>query len=71
MGQEGGGNTWLNRGSILGNLVGLQGEFAGLVLHNHSFKYATKLEFPIFNREGIDEWLFKVEQFFMLDKTLE
>ena len=40
-------------------------------LNEHVFKYATKLEFPKFNGKGVDEWLFKVDQIFMLDKTLE
>ena len=60
-----------NRVSVLGNPLGVQGEFFDPSMNGHSFRYATKLEFPRFNEEGVDEWLFKIEQFFLLDKTLE
>ena len=49
----------------------IQGDFSGQTNSNHPFRYATKLEFPRFNGAGVDEWLFKVEEFFLLDKTLE
>ena len=61
----------VGKDSLLGNLGETQSESAGIVLSHQPFKYVTKLEFPRFNGEGIDEWLFKVEQFFVLDKTLE
>ena len=63
--------TGAARGSILGNPRGVQGETSVPFLNEHIFKYATKLEFPKFHGEGVDEWLFKVDQIFMLDKTLE
>ena len=66
--QEGGGN---GRGSILGNPSSTVGEVAGQPESNLPFRYATKLEFPQFNGDGVEEWVFKVEQFFLLDKTLE
>ena len=50
-----------NRGSILGQPTGLQGETMGVGMNGHSFRYATKLEFPKFNGEGVDGWLFKAE----------
>ena len=31
----------------------------------------TKLEFPRFNGDGLTEWLYKAEQFFEIDHTLE
>ena len=37
------------------------GESFGPMTNGHSFKYATKLEFPRFNGKGVDEWLFKIE----------
>ena len=57
-----------NRGSILGQPMN---KSVGVGMNGHSFRYATKLEFPKFNGEGVDEWFFKVEQFFVLEKTLE
>ena len=59
------------RGSILGNPGPLHGESVGQATGNPPFKYSTKLEFSKFGEEGVEEWLFKVEQFFLLDKTLE
>ena len=56
---------------ILGNLGPLHGESIGQAVGNSPFKYSTKLEFSKFGGEGVEEWLFKVEQFFLLDKTLE
>ena len=61
----------VNRTSILGNPGDNSGESSALLLNNHSFRYATKLEFPKFNGTDVEEWLFKIDQFFMLDKTLE
>ena len=49
----------------------LHGESIGQAVGNPPFRYSTKLEFSKFGREGLEEWLFKVEQFFLLDKTLE
>ena len=63
--QEGG------KGSILGNLRLLHCESVGQTAGNPPFKYSTKLEFSKFGGEGVKEWLFKVEQSFLLDKTLE
>ena len=34
-------------------------------------RYATKLEFPRFGGEGVEDWIFKVEQFFALDRIPE
>ena len=59
------------RESILGEPRGISGESSGPLLNEHAFKYTAKLEFPKFDGEGIEEWLFKVEHFFMLDKTLD
>ena len=39
-----------SRGSILGNPV--LGEFSVNLGFNHSFRYATKLDFPKFNGDG-------------------
>ena len=50
-----------NRGSILGHPRGQQDENFDSVLSAHSFKYATKLKFPQFNGEGVDNWLFKIK----------
>ena len=57
----------MNRGLILGNPIGVQGESSNFVLNNHTFTYSTKLEFPRFNGEDVDEWLFRVKQFFLLE----
>ena len=59
-----------SRGSILGNPA-MQGDFAGQQGGNLPFRYAAKLEFPKFNGEGVEEWLFKVEQIFLLDRIGE
>ena len=59
----------VTQGSILGNPRGYQGENSSSVLNEHSFKYATKLDFSRFNKEGVNDWLFKIDQIFMLDKT--
>ena len=50
-----------NRGSILGQPMGMQGKITRVVMNSHSFRYAIKLEFPKFNGEGVDGWLFKAE----------
>ena len=57
-------------GSILGNpvIAGAEGGVAGSI---HNSRYGTKLEFSRFGGEGIDDWIFKVEQFFTLDTILE
>ena len=34
-------------------------------------KYATILDFPRFGGEGVEEWIFKMEQFFVLNKISE
>lgn len=31
----------------------------------------TKLEFPMFNGDGLNDWFHKVEKFFQTDHTLE
>ena len=46
-------------------------EAAGVGMNGHSFRYATKLEFFKFNGERLDEWLFKVDSFFLSKKTFE
>ena len=61
----------LSRGSILGNPVEVVGEATATVHQNHNNRYATKLDFPRFNGEGVEEWIFKVEQFFVLERTSE
>ena len=58
-----------NGGSILGNPMMNQGEGQSGGGYNH--KYATKLDFPRFGGEGVDEWIFRVEQFFALDRIPE
>ena len=50
--QEGGGN---GRGSILGNPNSMVGEVVGQLGNNLPFRYATKLEFPKFNGNGVEE----------------
>ena len=65
--QEGGGAV---RGSILGVPGSVNGDVAGQTGSNPSFRYATKLEFPKFNGERVDEWLFKVDQFFFVGQDL-
>ena len=47
---------------MFGDVVGQPGS-------NLPFQYATKLEFPRFNGEEVDEWLFKVEQFFFVGQN--
>ena len=59
------------RGSILGNPRSIQSDSAGQQGGNLPFRYAIKLKFPKFSGERMDEWLFKVDQFFLLDKTVE
>ena len=59
------------RESILRDPRGIQGESSVSLLNDYAFKYTTKLEFPKFDGEGIQEWLFKVEHFFILDKILD
>ena len=61
----------IHRGSILGQPTGVTGEYSILVGNSCNFRYITKLEFPKFNGDDVDEWLFKVEQIFLLDKTPE
>ena len=58
-----------NRGSILGQPVGLQGETMGVGMNDHSFRYATKLEFPKFNGEGVDEWFFEGRTIFCIGEN--
>ena len=57
--------------SILGNPGSLAGDSMSQQSGNHHERYTSKLEFPKFHGEGVDEWVFKVEQFFSLDKVLE
>ena len=57
-------------GSILGNLMSANGERQASMVNVHT-KYATKLNFPRFGRKGVDDWIFRVEQFFTLDRVPE
>ena len=38
---------------------------------NPNHRYATKLDLPRFNGKAVEEWIFKIEQFFILDRTAE
>ena len=59
-------------GSILGNLGMVNGgEVQGAMVGVQGNKLGPKLEFPRFGEKGVDDWLFKVEQFFSLDKIHE
>ena len=60
-----------NGGSILGNPMVNQGEGQAGGMNGHNHRYAIKLDFPRFGGEGVDEWLFRVEQFFALDRIPE
>ena len=53
-----------NRGSILGNSGFLAGDSVSQQNGNQHGRYTSKLEFPKFHGEGVDEWIFKVEHFF-------
>ena len=55
----------------MGNPVTMNDDLVGQTGGNLPFKYATELKFPRFQEEGVEERLFKVEQFFLLDKTIE
>ena len=55
-------------GSILGNPGVANGDMQGAVMNIPTGRYATKLDFPRFGGEGVDDWLFRVEQFFILDR---
>ena len=61
----------LGRGSILGNPTGVVGEAVNPTVNGHTFRYGTKLEVPRFAGDDVEEWLFKIEQFFVLDRTAE
>ena len=54
----------------MGNLVAVvrKGQQHGMNVHT---KYATKLDFPRFDGDIVDDWIFKVDQFFTLDKVPE
>ena len=56
--------------SILGHPGhgGIEGQSSGANMHT---RYATKLEFLRFGGNGVDDWIFRVEQFFSLDKVSE
>ena len=56
------------RRSILGNPGVVNRELQGAMVGIQGNRLCPKLEFPRFGGEGIDDWLFKVEQFFALDK---
>ena len=59
----------LGRESILGNPTGVVGEAANHRVNGHTFRYGTKLEVLRFAGDDVEEWLFKIEQFFVLDRT--
>ena len=59
----------MQRGSILGQLTEVAGESFMFLGNGCNFRYTTKLEFPKFNGENVEEWIFKVEQIFSLEKT--
>ena len=56
-----------NTGSILGNPVIAGGDNQGY----GNNRYGPKLEFPRFEGEGVEDWIFKVEQIFSLEKIAE
>ena len=56
-----------NTGSILGNPAIAGGDNQGY----GNNRYGPKLEFPRFEGEGVEDWIFKVEQIFFLEKIAE
>ena len=50
----------IHRGSILGQPTGVTGESSVFAGNSCNFRYTTKLEFPKFNGDNVEEWLFKV-----------
>ena len=48
---EGGGE----RGSILGNPTGVPKESSNSMTSGHTFRYATKLDFPRFQGEDVEK----------------
>ena len=55
----------------MGNPGEVVGKATATVHQNHNNWYATKLDFPRFNGKAVEEWIFNVEQFFVLDRTVE
>ena len=55
-------------GSILGNLIATKEENQNELSHSHNSRYGTKLKFPKFGGHEVEDWIFRVEQFFTLDK---
>ena len=55
-------------GSILQNPMVTNGDMQGTMINIPASRYATKLDFSRFGGEGVDDWLFRVEQFFILDR---
>ena len=62
---------WYPSGVHPGQPTRVIGEFSILTGNSCNFRYTTKLDFPKFNENDVEEWLFKVEQIFLLDKTPE
>ena len=58
-------------GSILGNPEVANGDMQGAMINIPTGRYATKLDFSRFGGEGVNDWLFRVEQFFILDMIQE
>ena len=54
----------------MGNLVAVVGEGQQHGMNVHT-KYAIKLDFPRFDGDRVDDWIFRVDQFFTLDKVPE
>ena len=61
----------LGEGSILGNPTRVVGEVMNPTVNGHTFRYGTKLKVPRFAGNDVEEWLFKIEQFFVLDRMTE
>ena len=53
------------------HVVGSSNGILGPGWSSYSTSHYTKLEFPQFSGEGLNGWLYKVEQFFEIDHTLE
>ena len=51
----------IHRGSILGQPTEVTGESSVFAGNSCNFRYTTKLDFPKFNENDVEEWLFKVE----------
>ena len=55
----------------MGQPIRVVGESSVFLGNGYNFRYTTKLEFPKFNGENVEEWIFQVEQIFSLEKTPE